>query len=384
LPPPPGRWRALLAAAAGILLLAVSAFRTSSRPRPTAAAPLDDSARRARAYADARREAALGLRARDEGRLDDSDGHYRRAMALTEEAGSKDVEFTKYYGILADHYANAGRREEAWELQQRIVDFLTRVLGPDDPETAAALHGLAVARSLYAGSAATPIVEESRVKLAASGADPSVQTTANSNLAQQYIHQEHSPEKARPLLAENVRLMRESAGAGSTMYILRLAELADFDSQHGSPDQADLEAAEVRRLAEKHLGDGEFSPAAAAALVGALKYVADNAGRRGRPAEEILVLEGILRWNVRYHVPDDVALWNGRDLAEAYARAGRAADAERIFSALLPQAEKSFGEESVGICGLLKGYAGVLRTLGRSAQADELMRRYARIQAAAR
>jgi tetratricopeptide (TPR) repeat protein len=266
---------------------------------------------------------------------------------------------------LAVAYRDAGRDPEALALLERVRDVKLAKLGPDHPDTIDTLNHLAVAYLAF-GRVPEALAMLERVRdsvIAKLGPDhPDTLTTLN-NLAGAYRDAGRLPESIA--LLERVReVMTAKLGPDhpDTMTTLNNLAAAYWSSKQLDKSAPLLEG--VLKRQEARLGRQHPNTLNTAANLGvAYKDT-------GRLDEAIPLLEEAYHASGRFPNLHGV----GASLLDAYAKAGRSAQAAKLAHDILADARKTAPKDSPELAGTLAQSALTLLQLKAYAEAEPILR----------
>ena len=182
-----------------------------------------------------------------EGKLDESDAAYGRALAIDERISLDSTEMARDLMGLAVVQWDRKRYAQAESLMRRSIDVQTKRLGPDHSDLAPALNNLgALYWTMGRYTEALPLYERVR-KTFERTLDPSHPDIAvvYSNLAETYWKLGRF-EEAEPLFRRALAIKESRLSAGNPSLAITLQSLADMLRDDGKP--ADAEAAYRRAL----------------------------------------------------------------------------------------------------------------------------------------
>jgi tetratricopeptide (TPR) repeat protein len=172
------------------------------------------------------------------------------------------------------------------------------------------------------------------------------------------------PDKALPLLEETLTLRRAKLGPDHPSTLTSMGNLATFYWSMKRLDQSVPLFEQLLPLREKKLGRGHPDTQMTVANLGV------NYRDAGRVKEAIPLLEEAYRASKKH--PN--LRWVGTPLVDAYAKAGRPAEAAKLIDELLAVARRQLPKDSPQLAGLLAEYGLILLELKGFAEAEPLLR----------
>ena len=269
-----------------------------------------------------------------------SQGHYEEALAFAEEAvklseqefGPDHPDVAVRLNGLAEVYRAEGRYDDAERLHKQALAIREKALGPEHPDVAQSLN----------------------------------------NLAEVYRAQGRHTE-AQFLLDRAQALEARGAAQSGRRESYMAAGVAAYQLGHYAEAQGQLEAA--LRTAEEAFGTQDR-------LAQSLNRLATLYQAQGKHAEaEPLFKQALAIWEkaVGPDHPNVATILN--NLAEVYRAQGKYDEAEPLQKRALTIREKVLGPEHPDVAQILENYAALLRKTGRSAEANKMEARAKAIRA---
>ena len=314
------------------------------------------------------------------GDLDTAEKHYREALAMRERAGAGDDKpSAKTLSDLGWVLVERARFDEATPIIERSLALREKLSGPESSDVADALTTLAYVffKTGRFEDAATMLRRVVAINEKVDGPDSMPTANAINNLAVQ-LREMGKADEALAMYERTLAIQSKILGADHP-------ELGSIHNNiaHVHQDKGDLAAAERefrRALAIREKGFGEQHPLTALSLnnLGYLLWLAGKVDEAAGLWRRSLAVREKLRG------PDhpDVAVTLENLGLLAYSR-GDFAEAERDFSRALAIKDKNFPDERVGKLSTLLGYESLLRTTGRTEEADALGARITAIRKSA-
>jgi len=183
----------------------------------------------------------LGIVLQEQGRVDETEGRYRQALAILEESlGPEHPDIASCLNNLARALKIQARFDEAEPLYRRALTIRERVLGPDHPELAISLNNLAnlqMNRNEFE-QAESLLMRSLDISEKALGDDNLEVATALNNLASLFIRRE-IPEQAEPLLRRALVILEDGLGPDHQRIATSVLNLGQVTSQLGRMDEAE-------------------------------------------------------------------------------------------------------------------------------------------------
>ena len=272
---------------------------------------------------------------------------------------------------LALLYDNQGRYDEAEPLYKRALAIREKALGTDHPDVARSLNDLG---SLYYQQGryvdAEPLHKRSlAISEKALGRDHRDVATSLNDLATLYQEQGRYSD-AEPLYKRALAIREKALGPDHPDVALSLNNLAFLYKTQGR--YADAEPLYMRSLAVKQKALGPGHPEVALAL----HNLADLYSAQGRYAAAEPLLKQSLAISEQALGPEhpNVALALN-NLAALYSNQGRYADVEPLYKRSLAIGEKAFGPDHPHVALFMNNLAALYRTQGRYADAIPIVER---------
>ena len=287
------------------------------------------------------------------GRLPDAVEHYRRSLALAEQAwGAEHPNVAKVHNSLGLVLHEQGEYAEARPHYERARDLWTAALGPDHPLLARAhsgLGGLAYDEQRFDDA----LAEHGRalaITEAALGLDHPHVAVSLINLANAYYSLDRAAE-AKPLLLRALALETAAKGPDHEDVATVLINLGNIQDDLGDPDAALVSYARAVEIHERRPGDPAAIGYPLAAWADILLMRGDLEGARERFTRAIAALENLGSDHPHVARPlmglADVALKQGRP-AEAVKLLERAVEIRRLrggdVAEVAAQLERARGE----------------------------------------
>lgn len=307
------------------------------------------------------------------------EGKYSEAIPLAESAlairervlGPDHPDVATVLGGLAEIYRASGNYEKPGPLFERALAINEKALGPDQPDLAISLNNLAEfyriqgeyekAEPLY--QRALAIFEKSK------GPDHPFFATSLTNLAEFYKAKGDYP-KAKPLYLRALAIREKALGRNHLDVADSLKGLALLCYEMGDYKEAEAHFLRAGAIFEKELGPNH--PDVAMNLTG-LAFVYQNRGEYEK-AEPLLkrsmdIFEKVLGPN---HTDYAASLNN---LAEFYRVKGDYNNAEAFYQRALNIDEKALGADHPDVALVLGNFAGLYRERGNYNKAEALLLR---------
>ena len=264
-----------------------------------------------------------GVYAQD-GRNEEAEAAYLRAVAINEQSGTRTVLAAAALSDLALFYRKEGRSDEALPLLKSALDIEMDVFGQDHPNVAARLAALGLLyRQQGLSSEAEPLLQEALlIRERVYGLEDPETTGAMTSLAQLYRDQERYAE-AEDLLKRALVI-------------------------HESMDDQPRVALDLANLSVVYVSNSQFSDAAPA-------------------FERALLIEGQNPWS-----PIPIVAQGVSQLAHSAQAAGNSDQAEEIYAWALDTSQRVLGSESPNTAFLRDQYIQYLRSSGRDDEATSL------------
>ena len=276
---------------------------------------------------------------RSEGKLDQAEPLYRRALAIQEHlAGSDHPDLADLLYNLATVVSRQGRYDEAETLFKRALAMKEKTTGPDSPEVASTLNNLAI---VYANQAryaeAEPLFARAlAIKEQALGAEHPTLANSLIGLANVEVRQGRYAE-AEPLLMRALAIKEKATGPDHPEVVTALLGLADLHLKQGQarPRRARLPP-RPGRLREDRSGRGTAT-SRAASIPSARSSV-----RQGHPIEaESLHKRALALFEMSLGNEHPSVALSLEHLAETYQAEGFDAEADSLFKRALAIREKT-------------------------------------------
>ncbi|MBX9585589.1 MAG: tetratricopeptide repeat protein, partial [Gemmataceae bacterium] len=271
---------------------------------------------------------------------------YKRALAGFEKAlGADHPDTLQSANNLAALYRATGDYRAAEPLLKRALAGFEKAFGPDHPTTLQSVGNLG---ELYRATgdyrAAEPLLKRALAgKETALGADHPDTLTSVGNLAVLY-RATGDYRAAEPLYKRALAGCEKALGADHPNTLTSLGNLAALYWSQGRLDRSVPLFEDALRRQQRLLGDGHPDTLATSANLGV------NYKDAGRVAEGLPLLERAYAARAEY--PAKLG-WVGAQLANAYARAGRPADAARVVGESLAEGRAKLKPGSPELGGLL-------------------------------
>src|SRR5271166_4502470 len=290
------------------------------------------------------------------------------SLAEDEDLGSLNQ---RIYKLFAE-----GKYQEAIPLAEKAVEIATRVLSPEDPETATSLNNLGELYSnMHQYAKAEALLQEAlRIRQKVLGREHPYTAFSLNNLGILYQAMAKYA-KAEPLYQEALRIRRKVLGREHLDTALILNNLGTLYQAMVEYPKAETILQEALRIYQKVLGPEH--PYTATGL--------DNLGelysRTGEyPKSEPLLQEAL---RIRQKVlgsenPDTAQSLN--DLAELYRAMGEYPKAESFYQGALRIRQKVFGSENPDTAQSLNNLAELYRVMNEYVKAEPLYQEALRIQ----
>jgi tetratricopeptide (TPR) repeat protein/CHAT domain-containing protein len=272
---------------------------------------------------------------------------------------------------LALLYSDQGAYSKAQPLYLRALKIREKALGPDHPSTATSLNNLAL---LYydqgAYSKAEPLYLRSlEIREKALGPDHTSTATSLNDLALLYFDQ-GAYSKAEPLYLRSLKIREKALGPDHLSTAISLNNLAVLYSNQGAYSRAEPLYLRSLKITEKALGPGHPSTATSLNNLAAL-YSDQSAYSKAEP----LYLRA-LKINEKALGPDHPSTANNlNNLAELYRDQGEYSKAEPLYLRSLKITEKALGPDHPSTATSLNNLAGLYRDQGEYSKAEPLYRR---------
>jgi hypothetical protein len=258
-----------------------------------------------------------------------------------------------------------GYAQPAIELFEKARITQTAHLGADHPDTLASMNNLAEGyRAAGKLELALPLFEETlKLKKAKLGADHPDTLITMSSLASAY-QAARRLDLALPLLEETLKLTKAKLGADHPDTLISVNNLA---AGYWSLKQLDKSVPlfeELLPIQQMKLGREHPDTQLTIANLGV------NYKDAGRVAEAIPLLEEAYRSSKKY--PN--LRWVGPQLLNAYVKAGKLVEAEKLIDELLTDARKQLPKDSLHLADQLASYSLVLMEIKGYVKAEPLLR----------
>jgi eukaryotic-like serine/threonine-protein kinase len=310
--------------------------------------------------------AGLAMGYRETGKLDRVLPLLEEALKLTKAKFGPDHPRTlASMNDLALGYDAARQFDKALPLLEETLKLRKANLGPDHPDTLISMNNLALGYH-DAGQLdkALPLYEQTLTLMNAKlGPDHPNTLTSMGNLALCY-QDAGQLDKALPLFDETLKIKKTKLGPDHPSTLTSMYNLARGYHDASQLDKSVLLSEEVLARSEKKLGRGHPDTLRGVANLGV------NYSHDGRPAEEVPLLEEAYRASKKH----PTLRFAGRDLVDAYWKAGKVAEAAELIDELLADARMQPPKDSVelayelGQCGL------TLLEMKKFAEAEPLLR----------
>jgi serine/threonine protein kinase/tetratricopeptide (TPR) repeat protein len=275
---------------------------------------------------------------------------------------------------LAQVYRAAGKLDSALPLFEEALRLMKAKLGPDHPDTLATMSSLAAGYQ-DAGKLdlALPLLEDTlRLSQAKLGPDHPDTITAMNNLAGVY-RDVGKFDRALPLLEETLRLWKAKLGPDHPETLTSMNNLAaGYWSAHRLDRSVPLFEEAIKRR-ESKLGRTHPDTLLTVANLGV------NYRDAGRLDEALPLLEEAYRASQRF----STLRWVRTPLLDAYAKAGRSAQAAALVKELLADARKSLPQDSPQLAQMLAQNGLTLLQSRAFAEAESPLRECLAIRAKA-
>jgi len=303
---------------------------------------------------------------RERARYAEAQRLYEQALSLSERAcGPDDPESARSLSGLANAHRDQGRYAEALPLHERALAIRERVLSPDHPEIAASLSGLAVVlwdRGMFAE--ALPLHQRAlAIRERALGPDHRDVARSLNNLATVYAEQGRYAE-ARPLFERSVGIWERALGADHPNVALTLNNLAYVEKEQGRFVEAQALFERAQSIWERALGPDD--PNVAYRLDG----LADLYRDIGRYADaEELYGRALAIAELALGPEHPVAAYNLAGLANVRAKLGHHAEARALYARALAIYEGAYGPDHPDVAQVVAGLAALAQDEGRTTEA---------------
>jgi hypothetical protein len=300
-------------------------------------------------------------------------GKLNLALTLLEETlklkkaklGADHPDTLKSMRILTLAYKDAGKLDLALPLSEETLKLTKLKLGANHPDTLASMNNLAEGyRAAGKLELALPLFEETlKLKKAKLGADHPDTLITMSSLASAY-QAARRLDLALPLLEETLKLTKAKLGADHPDTLISVNNLA---AGYWSLKQLDKSVPlfeELLPIQQMKLGREHPDTQLTIANLGV------NYKDAGRVAEAIPLLEEAYRSSKKY--PN--LRWVGPQLLNAYVKAGKLVEAEKLIDELLTDARKQLPKDSLHLADQLASYSLVLMEIKGYVKAEPLLR----------
>jgi serine/threonine protein kinase/Tfp pilus assembly protein PilF len=264
-------------------------------------------------------------------------------------------------------YMTLGRFNAAEVQLERVLELCEQELGPDDPRTLAAMHGIVKLRRRQGrfeeAEALLRQVFESRVRVL--GPDKLETLTAMIELGHLYLYADRLDE-AQVLLEPAVEIARATFTERHMRTQDAINYLALLCGRQGRVEEADRLFAESVALRRARLGDDHTHTAFF--VTNHAEYLLEH----GRHDEALPLLTETIAVRLKRLGPDHpTTLRNQGMLAEAHAGVGDEAEVERILAAAIDIARTRLPEHARVLSELLTTYGKQLTARARFDEAEE-------------
>ncbi|HME01374.1 MAG TPA: CHAT domain-containing tetratricopeptide repeat protein [Terriglobia bacterium] len=305
------------------------------------------------------------------------EGRYKDAVPVAEEAlqvaeqtfGPERPEVAVSLDGLAEMYRAGGRYAEAVPLVARALGIQEKSLGPNDPDVATSLNNLA---GLYKAQGkyqeAEPLYQRALgIRERAFGPEHHEVATSLNNLAELY-DAEGRYDKAEPLLQRALAIQKKSPDdLGTANVLANLAALYQAQSRYALAEPLLQRALAIQ---EKSFGPEHI------AVADTLDNLATLYEAQGRYAEAEAPMKHALETAEKTLGADhpNLAIFLN-NLAELYVVEGRYDQAEPLLKGALAIREKALGPDHLEVAGSLHNLAALYQTQGRYPEAVPLVAR---------
>jgi CHAT domain-containing protein/Tfp pilus assembly protein PilF len=305
------------------------------------------------------------------------EGRYKEAVPVAQEAlqvaeqtfGPERPQVAVSLNGLAEMYRAGGRYAEAVPLVVRALGILEKSFGPNDRDVATTLNNLA---GLYKAQGkyqeAEPLYQRALgIREKVFGPEHQEVATSLNNLAELY-DAEGRYDQAEPLLQRALAIQEKSPDGLATANVLNnLAALYQAQSRYALAEPLLQRALAIQ---EKSLGPEHI------AVANSLNNLAALYEAQGRYAEAETPMKHALETAEKSLGPDhpDVSIFLN-NLAELYVVQGRYDQAEPLLKSALAIREKALGPDYLEVAGSLHNLAALYQTQGRYPEAVPLVAR---------
>jgi tetratricopeptide (TPR) repeat protein len=283
------------------------------------------------------------------------------------------------YGLAEYRYRVLGTYAQAWPLYERALVIREAALGPEHPDTATSIEGMALLYQAQGDFAqARPLFDRAlaiRVKVLGPGHSSTAQSLNNLALL---LHDQRDLEKARPLLERALSIYEKTLGPGHSLTAGTLNNLALLLQAQGNLSEAQQLFQRALAVTENVLGPEHPSTAASLnnlALV--LKKQGELAAARRLYERALVIDENVLGPD---H-PDTAA--DLLNLGILLNEQGDLEGARLLLERALQINRKVLGPDHLQTARSLNSLGRLLRDQGRDEEARPLLERALRIREAA-
>jgi CHAT domain-containing protein/Tfp pilus assembly protein PilF len=267
--------------------------------------------------------------------------------------------------------SQAGKFSEAIPLAQRALAIREKALGPDHPDVALSLTGLAELYQLQGRYADAEPLHKRALAIQEKALGPDGPYTGRSlhDLAEVYRAQGRYAD-AEPLYKRALAIYEKAFGPDNVPIATTLSALAML--YHNQGRYADAEPLQKRALAIGEKALGPDHPNVAIWLIG----LAELHRRQGRYADAEPIAKRALVTSEKALGPDHPTVAAALNLlAELYRFQARTADAEPLYKRALAIQKKALGPDHRDVANSLGNLASLYSSQGRYADAEPLQKR---------
>lgn len=345
---------------------AARASQTEQAPPGMTRVEIRDDRRSVRALLSAAAQAS------DEGRFDQAESHYARALDIAERVlGLDDDDTLRTINNLGVFYTRQGRYDEAELFLERAIEGRQRVFGPEHPQTLTAMNNLATFYGMIGRMAeAEPLLlQVLEIRERVSGPDHPNTLGVLNNLAFSYSRQGRYAE-AEPLYLRVLEISERTLGWDNQNTIVSADNLAILYNRQQRYAEAEPLFLRVQEAATRTLGANHQTTLTS---VNNLATMYDSQQRYDE-AEPLYVraMEGSIAALGPDHPATLVAMDN---LASLYNNQRRYAESERLRLQVLEISERVLGPEHFDTLITVNNLAVQYHRQGRNADAEPLYSR---------
>jgi serine/threonine protein kinase/tetratricopeptide (TPR) repeat protein len=279
--------------------------------------------------------------------------------------GSDHPETLTSMNNLALVYHDLGKLDQALPLLEETLKLRKAKLGTDHPDTLTSMNNLAACYWSRKQLDKSMSLYEETLKLLKAKLGPEHPHTLLSmnNLAGVYFHM-GKLDQSLPLQEELLQLMKAKFGPEHPHTLLSMNNLAVGYWSRKQLDKSVAIFEQLLPIQQKKLGREHPNTQFTVANLGV------NYNDTGRLAEAIPLLEEAYRSSKKY----PVLRWVGDHLLEAYTKAGKRAETQKLIHEIQADARKHLPKDSPQLAGLLAQFGLMLFRLNSYAEAEPLLR----------